>query len=85
MYLQYMEQRVYGVVIPIGLAIPFPAMSGALPCIGSYKPSWDALSEAEGRTPIEPGSTAASSVSISPNKFSVTITSNPVGRPITIF
>ena len=34
---------------PIGLAIPFPAMSGALPCIGSYRLTLLLVPELPGR------------------------------------
>lgn len=56
-------------IVPIGLAIPFPAMSGAEPWIGSYKPrvglnslegkDGAPASDAEGRRPREPGMTLA--------------------------
>lgn len=56
-------------IVPIGFAIPLPAMSGADPWIGSYKPSVGLKSlegkdgaparEAEGRRPKEPGMTLA--------------------------
>ena len=56
--------------------MPCPAMSGAVPWIGSYMPTLPgAPSEALGSMPIEPASIEASSVRMSPNMFSVTITS----------
>ena len=66
---------------PSGLAMPWPAMSGALPWIGSYSaerlPSGRrGPSDAEGSMPSEPVTIAAQSERMSPNRFSVTITSN---------
>lgn len=56
-------------IVPIGFAIPLPAMSGADPWMGSYKPSVGLKSlegndgaparDAEGRRPKEPGMTLA--------------------------
>ena len=67
---------------PAGFALPVPAISGALPWIGSYSPNrvpgWVpalSLTLAEGNTPMDPGMTEASSVRMSPNMFSVTMTS----------
>ena len=70
-------------MVPIGFAIPSPAMSGADPWIGSYSPRRTAAppaessspKEAEGKTPSDPASIDASSVRMSPNMFSVTMTS----------
>src|SRR5688572_11711801 len=69
---------------PSGFALFFPAISGADPCTGSYNPTHAPLGffapiEAEGSIPIEPASTAPSSLRISPNMFSVRITSNRLG------
>ena len=72
---------------PIGLAIPLPAMSWALPCIGSYKLTLVRLRDlpgrldklADGSIPIDPDRTEASSVRISPKVFSETITSKSEG------
>ena len=61
-----------------GFAWPFPAMSGALPWIGSYSPTVPP-SEAEGSIPIDPVIIDASSVRMSPKRFVVTITSNCFG------
>eukprot|EP00834_Sanchytrium_tribonematis_P000713 NODE_13_length_54415_cov_0.522424.p47 type:complete len:122 gc:universal NODE_13_length_54415_cov_0.522424:27501-27136(-) len=63
-------------IVPIGLHIPFPAISGAHPWIGSYKPLHGGTphTEADGRHPIEPQSTDISSLRISPNKFVVRTT-----------
>ena len=61
-------------IIPKGLAIPFPAPSGNDPCIGS-KSAVESPTEALGSNPMEPGKTLASSVRISPNIFSVINTS----------
>ncbi len=54
-------------MVPIGLAMPIPAISGADPCIGSYRPEVGLksaegaegapASDAEGRRPREPGIT----------------------------
>src|SRR5215469_11195162 len=58
-------------IAPKGLALPCPAMSGADPCTGSYKPvqTPDGLRspiDAEGSMPIDPAKTAPSSLRISP-------------------
>ena len=71
-------------MVAIGLATPLPAMSGAEPCTGSYSArrcprASAAPSEAEGSMPSEPVTMAASSDSMSPNRLSVTITSNCFG------
>ena len=60
--------------------MPLPAMSGAVPWMGSYRPLLFASSEAEGSMPIEPVSIDASSDRMSPNMLPVTITSNCFGR-----
>mmetsp|Transcript_4277 Transcript_4277/g.11954 ORF Transcript_4277/g.11954 Transcript_4277/m.11954 type:complete len:245 (-) Transcript_4277:458-1192(-) len=65
--------------VPMGFATPCPAISGAEPWMGSYRPNPDSLSDAEGSRPSDPGSMEASSVRISPNIFSVTITSKCLG------
>ncbi len=72
-------------IVPSGLATSRPAMSGADPWMGSYRPwrPWavDRVpSEAEGNMPSEPAITAASSDRMSPNRFSVTITSKLAGH-----
>src|SRR5260221_3236969 len=66
-------------IIASGLARPLPAMSGAEPWMGSYKPLPFASSEAEGNMPIDPVSIEASSERMSPNRLPVTITSNCLG------
>jgi hypothetical protein len=66
--------------VPQGFAIPRPAMSGADPWMGSYKPRRPSPSAAEGSTPSEPASIEASSVRMSPNRFSVSTTSKSRGR-----
>src|SRR5207237_2430969 len=71
-------------IAPNGLALFCPAISGAEPCTGSYNPTqapdaFFAPIEADGSIPIEPASTAPSSLRISPNMFSVTITANRRG------
>ena len=69
----------------IGLAMPLPAMSGAEPWTGSYSAlrlpvfASGAPSEAEGSMPSEPVSIAATSDRMSPNRLSVTMTSNCLG------
>ena len=63
-----------------GLAFPVPAMSGAEPCTGSNRPGPSPPSDALGSMPSEPVSIAASSLRMSPNRFSVTITSKSAGR-----
>ncbi len=60
-------------------------MSGALPCTGSYRArrrpvSSSGPSEAEGSMPSEPVSMAAQSDRMSPNRLSVTMTSNCFGQ-----
>src|SRR3984957_1044881 len=72
---------------PRGLARFCPAMSGAEPCTGSYRPTHapDALrppSDADGSMPIDPASTAPSSLRMSPNIFSVSTTSKRRGFKI---
>ena len=59
--------------------MPLPAMSGALPWLGSYRPLLFASSEADGSMPIEPVSIAASSDRMSPNMLPVTTTSSFFG------
>ena len=66
-------------MVASGLAMPLPAISGAEPWMGSYRPRVEAPSEEEGIMPIEPVIWLASSERISPNIFSVTITSNWLG------
>ena len=61
-----------------GLAICFPAISKAAPCTGSNNAKLSPIFAA-GATPSPPTTCAASSESISPNKFVVTITSNSWG------
>ena len=67
-------------IVASGFATPLPAMSGALPWLGSYRPLPFASSEAEGSMPIEPVSIAASSDRMSPNMLPVTTTSNALRR-----
>lgn len=72
--------------IATGLAMPLPAMSGAEPCTGSYIDlrlpvlASTSPSEADGSMPSEPVSIAAMSDSMSPNRLSVTMTSNCFGH-----
>src|SRR5207302_10497572 len=67
---------------PIGLATPRAARSGADPWIGSYNPRRPAPRLADGSIPSDPTSIDASSVRMSPNRFSVRTTSNAAGRRI---
>src|SRR5579872_2599176 len=72
----------------IGLAMPLPAMSGAEPCTGSYMALRRLVfgsispSEADCSMPSEPVSIAATSDSMSPNRLSVTMTSNCIGQHV---
>ena len=65
--------------------MPLPAMSGAEPCTGSYSALRFLVfgsmspSEADASMPSEPVSIAAMSDSMSPNRLSVTTTSNCLG------
>ena len=63
-------------MVPMGLALSCPAMSGALPWIGSYSPRVPSPKLEDGIMPMLPVIMLASSERISPNMFSVTITSN---------
>ena len=60
----------------MGLTASCPAMSGAEPWIGSYRPRVPSPRLEEGTMPMLPVISLASSDKISPNMFSVTITSN---------
>jgi hypothetical protein len=60
------------------LATFFPAMSGAEPCTGSYRPV-PLPRLADGSRPSEPTIAPASSDRMSPNMFSVTMTSKLAG------
>ena len=66
-------------IVAIGFAKFLPAISGAEPWIGSYKPSLPAPKDADASIPIEPATWDASSVKISPKILDVTITSNCLG------
>ncbi|MNR13135.1 hypothetical protein D3C85_1295230 [compost metagenome] len=68
--------------MPTGLARSLPAMSGAEPWIGSNRPGPSAPREAEGSRPMEPPSTEISSDRMSPNMFSVRMTSYSRGLRI---
>ena len=63
-------------IAPIGLATSLPANAGAEPWIGSNSPG-PSPSDADGKSPSDPASTAASSLRMSPNMFSVSRTSMP--------
>ena len=66
----------------IGLAMPCPAMSGALPCTGSNMDGCDRDGSrfALDAKPIEPVMMAPMSVRISPNRLDATTTSKLCGR-----
>src|ERR1017187_9488157 len=68
-------------ICAMGLAIPFPAMSGAEPCTGSNMEGYcrSGLRLAEGANPMEPTTAAPRSDKISPNRFDATTTSNHSG------
>ena len=66
-------------IAPSGFALFCPAMFGADPCTGSYNPLL-APNDADGSIPIDPARIPPTSLKISPNVFSVSITSNCVGR-----
>ena len=63
----------------IGLTTSCPAISGAEPWIGSYRPQVPSPSEEDGTMPMLPVISLASSERMSPNIFSVTMTSNCAG------
>mmetsp|Transcript_23050 Transcript_23050/g.36806 ORF Transcript_23050/g.36806 Transcript_23050/m.36806 type:complete len:212 (+) Transcript_23050:101-736(+) len=65
-------------ICPIGFATFFPAMSGALPPLGSYMCTRSPR-DADGIKPRDPGSTLAASERISPNMFPVAMTSKNEG------
>jgi len=65
-------------ICAIGFATPLPAMSGALPPLGSYMCT-ESPSDAEGMRPREPGSTLAASERMSPNMLPVAMTSKNEG------
>ena len=62
----------------MGLALPCPAMSGALPWAG-WNTAWSSPMSADGAKPMPPISPAPRSDRMSPNMFSVTITSKSHG------
>ena len=66
-------------IVAIGFAIFFPAISGADPWLGSYRPKLLSFRLAEDSIPMEPVTMLASSDRISPNMFSVRMTSNCFG------
>ena len=63
-------------IVAIGFASPVPAISGADPWIGSYRPQLVLPMDAEARSPIEPVIWDASSDRMSPNILEVRTTSN---------
>ncbi|MNT50838.1 hypothetical protein D3C72_1877750 [compost metagenome] len=66
-------------MVASGLARSLPAMSGAEPWLGSYRPLLFWSSDADGSMPMEPVSIEASSDRMSPKMLPVTITSNCFG------
>ena len=66
-------------MVAMGLARSLPAMSGAEPWMGSYRPRLVAPKEEEASMPMEPVIIAASSERMSPKMFEVTTTSNWAG------
>ena len=76
---EYLNIIATEMMVANGLAIFFPAISGADPWIGSYIPFPPAFNEAEGNIPIEPVNMEARSDNMSPNILVVTITSNCLG------
>src|SRR5258706_7802338 len=68
-------------ICPIGLAIPLPKMSGALPCTGSKHEgnSRSGLRFADGAIPIVPVQAGPRSDRMSPKRFEPTTTSNQSG------
>ena len=65
----------------MGLAIPFPAISGAEPCTGSNNDGnlFSGLIFPDGAIPIVPVQAGPKSDRISPNKFDATTTSKHSG------
>ena len=63
----------------VGFTMSLPAMSGAEPWMGSYRPRVPSPRLEDGIIPMEPVIIEASSDRMSPNIFSVTITSNCAG------
>ena len=68
-------------IVAIGLAMPLPAMSGAVPWDAWKYPNLSPISAAAA-IPMPPIVAAPRSDSRSPTKFSVTTTSNVSGRSI---
>src|SRR5882724_4442659 len=68
-------------IMPIGLAMPWPAMSGAEPCTGSNTDgkSPGGLMLPDGAMPMVPVQAGPRSERISPNRFEPTTTSNQSG------
>ena len=68
-------------IAAIGLIVPRPVWSGAVPPIGSNidTPPGSGLRLPPAATPMPPWMVAARSVRMSPNMLSVTITSNRPG------
>ena len=66
-------------MVAIGLALPWPAMSGAEPWTGSYMPKFPSARLADGSMPMDPVIWLASSERMSPNMLLVTSTSKCFG------
>src|SRR5580704_5369199 len=68
-------------ICPMGLAIPFPAISGAEPCTGSNIEgnSFSGFRFAEGAIPMEPTTAGPRSDRMSPKRLEPTTTSNQSG------
>ena len=68
-------------IAAVGSAMPCPAMSGALPCTGSNIDGFVRVASMLplAARPMPPHTAAARSVMMSPNRLSVTITSNRPG------
>ena len=66
-------------IIPVGLALPCPMMSGAVPWQG-WNTAWRSPMSADGAMPMPPIRPAVMSERMSPNMFSITMTSKSQGR-----
>ena len=67
--------------VAVGSAVPVPAMSGAEPCTGSNMLGLvrETSRLPDAASPMPPDTAAARSVKMSPNRLSVTTTSNRPG------
>ena len=68
-------------IVAVGSALPWPAMSGAEPCTGSNMEGYsrEGLRFPDALRPMPPVTAPASSVRMSPNRLSVTMTSKRPG------